>query len=554
MDVNSATCVLSWSLKGRSPLLSAVVVGAGERLVLACEDGAVLSWNAKETTDLGRADVLKGKGRAAKLQALLVEPSLDAVLLVYTDGHVSTRFLFHHESDSLTYAKNFCRKFVLILCGEQVRMMRPDLSQELCSTTLLLPKDNDVIFADLARAGADSYLAVVLTRGADGSTNACRWRLNCASDGNGFSMSKAKWDPLQPPGSGAGGDGGANGAALLTCALHRPPTSSTAQPTLSVVWDSLVWQRFRVGTGGHPTLEASFQISGITAGPRRAAGVRGKSTSLAFATGVVAATVHSDYLVVIGRGGGDKADTAAVDQGGSVNCLTAWDSLYGTKQGVGHLRWSADDSDVAHYSSDATRAARASQDGSLLAVALEKCVVVCGMQSTEMSLDMVVAAAASARETSRPHASCAMRPVDVMACIAMAVDTRHEANDTAACTAGGVVAAEAPRTRLAQAIQEGNRREGAILSQIKSDSKGTKWVEAVKLYLEDLQAECVNTEAARRAFKPQSAARRPASGSSGTRKGGGSVGRAVVRVAVSEEVVDAVIRRCTERQVCLPQH
>lgn len=89
VDVTSSTCVLSWGLKGRTPLLPAAVVGAGERLVLACEDGAVLSWRAKETTDLAKADVLKGKSRAAKLQMLLVEPSLDAILLVYTDGHVS---------------------------------------------------------------------------------------------------------------------------------------------------------------------------------------------------------------------------------------------------------------------------------------------------------------------------------------------------------------------------------------------------------------------------------------------------------------------------------
>jgi len=80
--------VLSWGLKGRTPLLPAAVVGAGERLVLACEDGAVLSWRTKETTDLSKADVLKGKARSAKLQMLLVEPSLEAILLIYTDGHV----------------------------------------------------------------------------------------------------------------------------------------------------------------------------------------------------------------------------------------------------------------------------------------------------------------------------------------------------------------------------------------------------------------------------------------------------------------------------------
>lgn len=90
VDAASSTCVLSWSLKGRAPLVPAAVVGAGERLVLACEDGSVLSWRAQETTDLAKADVLKaGKGRGAKLQMLLVEPSLEAVLLVYADGHVS---------------------------------------------------------------------------------------------------------------------------------------------------------------------------------------------------------------------------------------------------------------------------------------------------------------------------------------------------------------------------------------------------------------------------------------------------------------------------------
>lgn len=101
VDTASSTCVLSWSLKGRSPLLPAAVVGSGERLVLACEDGAVLSWRAKETTDLGKADLLKsGKGRSAKLQNLLVEPSLEAVLLIYADGQVSANsscLCYHHN-------------------------------------------------------------------------------------------------------------------------------------------------------------------------------------------------------------------------------------------------------------------------------------------------------------------------------------------------------------------------------------------------------------------------------------------------------------------------
>ena len=65
VDVTSSTCVLSWSLKGRSPLLPAAVVGAGERLVLACDDGSVLSWRTKETTDLSKADALKG-GKGGK--------------------------------------------------------------------------------------------------------------------------------------------------------------------------------------------------------------------------------------------------------------------------------------------------------------------------------------------------------------------------------------------------------------------------------------------------------------------------------------------------------
>jgi hypothetical protein len=89
IDVPTSTCVLSWGLKGRAPLLPAAVVGAGERLVLACDDGTVLSWRAREMTDLAKADVLKGKGRASRLQRLLVDPALEAVLLVYADGNVS---------------------------------------------------------------------------------------------------------------------------------------------------------------------------------------------------------------------------------------------------------------------------------------------------------------------------------------------------------------------------------------------------------------------------------------------------------------------------------
>jgi len=101
VDVNSSTCMQSWGLKGRTPHLPAAVVGAGERLVLACSDGAVLSWQAKETTDLAKADILKGKKRADKLQMLLVEPSLEAILLVYVDGHVRVTpprvFQMHHH-------------------------------------------------------------------------------------------------------------------------------------------------------------------------------------------------------------------------------------------------------------------------------------------------------------------------------------------------------------------------------------------------------------------------------------------------------------------------
>lgn len=424
-------------------------------------------------------------------------------------------------------------------------MLKADLSQELCSASLGLPKESEVIFADVARSGTDSYLAVVLTCNADGSTNACRWHVYSATDGNSYSMSKPKWDPLQHPGKcGEGGKAG-SGAALLTCALHRPQANSTAQPTLSVVWDSLVWQRFRVGTRNPPTLEASSHVSGVVPAQRRASAARGKVAAPASGGGVVAATIDSDYLLVIGREGvvGDKGNA-------SFNSLTAWDSIYGTRQGAAHLRWSADDADVAHYSTDTATAARASHDGSLVAVALDKCVVVCSLDSAAMSMDMVVTAAANARNQAPTRtsttslSSAAMRPVDVLACIAMAVD----AVDNEHSASGGVVASEAPRTRLAQAVQEGNRREAAVLSQITSEAKSSKWVEAVKLYLEDLQAESVNAEAARRASKTNasSSSRRRPTGSS--RGGAGAAGsaRAAVRVAVSEELVDAVIARCTE--------
>ena len=138
----------------------------------------------------------------------------------------------------------------MVRCA-QVRMVRPDLSQEFANTALGIPKDSEIIFADLALAGAaHSYLAVLVTLGADGSTNACRWRVNGAADGASYTMTKPKWDPLLPQGGTEGiSDQSSSVASLLTCALHRPPHDSTAQPTLSVVWDSLVWQRFRVGTG-----------------------------------------------------------------------------------------------------------------------------------------------------------------------------------------------------------------------------------------------------------------------------------------------------------------
>ena len=153
----------------------------------------------------------------------------------------------------------------------QVRLMSADLSREMCNTTLGPPKDSEVIFADLARGGQNSYLAVLLTRGADGSTHTCRWRVNSAADrGGNFSMSKARWDPLQAPAAPSTGHGDSKAApkALLTCALHRPPPHSSAQPTLSVVWESLAWQRFRIGTGTSPTLETTFYLSGVQSAPR----------------------------------------------------------------------------------------------------------------------------------------------------------------------------------------------------------------------------------------------------------------------------------------------
>ena len=437
---------------------------------------------------------------------------------------------------------------MLTWSGVQARMLRPDLSQEFCHTPLGIPKDSEIVFADLARAGvAHSYLAVLVTRGADGSTSACRWRVNGAADGASYTMTKPRWDPLLPPG-GAEGDQSSSTAALLTCALHPPAHDSAAQPTLSVVWDSLVWQRLRVGTGSAPILETSFHVSGVgTKASHRPAGTaRGKAASTSSSSGTVAASIHSDYLLLIGRSAGDRAGAAQGKDSGrdssAFNSMAAWDALYGTKQGAGELRWASEDGDLAHYAADAVTAARASEDGSLVAIALQKCVVVCSVQSSAMSLQMVVAAAASTREKSLAQPSAAMRPVDVLACIAMADDGREQDKEGAT---GEAVVAEGPRTRLAQAVQEGNRRESAILQQICAETKGNNWVEAVKLYLEDLQAESANTEAARRTSKAQPAARARRGG--GTAREGGGSGRAPMRVAVSEEVLDAVMRRCSEK-------
>ena len=245
-------------------------------------------------------------------------------------------------------------------------------------------------------------------------------------------------------------------------------------------------------------------------------------------------------VVILGHGAAQGKDSGR--DSSAFNSMAAWDALYGTKQGAGELRWASEDGDLAHYAADAVTAARASEDGSLVAIALQKCVVVCSVQSSAMSLQMVVAAAASTREKSLAQPSAAMRPVDVLACIAMADDGREQDKEGAT---GEAVVAEGPRTRLAQAVQEGNRRESAILQQICAETKGNNWVEAVKLYLEDLQAESANTEAARRTSKAQPAARARRGG--GTAREGGGSGRAPMRVAVSEEVLDAVMRRCSEK-------
>jgi hypothetical protein len=428
--------------------------------------------------------------------------------------------------------------------------MSADLSREMCNTTLGPPKDSEVIFADLARGGQNSYLAVLLTRGADGSTHTCRWRVNSAADrGCNFSMSKPRWDPLQAPAAPSAGHGDNKTApkALLTCALHRPPPHSNAQPTLSVVWESLAWQRFRIGTGTSPTLETTFHLSGVQSAPRVSPPVRGKGAA-ASAAKVVACALESDYMLVIGRDAGDKADTST-----ACNRLTAWDCLYGTTQGTGHLRWSSDEENTAQYSGAGATAACAAADGSLLVVALDKCVVVCGVESGPMSLDMVVAAAAGSRESSMVEAATAMRPVDVMACLAAGAGGGDEEGlNLGGADVDGAVIAPGPRRRLAQAVEEGNSREGAILQQVASDTKSSKWVEAVKLYLEDLQAEAANAEAARRAPKPHLAARRRG-GSGGSNSGGvGGVGgssgpRGALRIAVSDHLVGAVVRRCTEQ-------
>ena len=305
-----------------------------------------------------------------------------------------------------------------------------------------------------------------------------------------------------------------------------------------------IYQLFlRIGSA--PILETSFHLSGVgnKASHRPGGASRGKAAPALSFSGTVAASINSDYLLLVGRGGGgDRGGGAQGKDGDSFNCMTAWDSLYGTKQGAGDLRWASEEGGIAHYSNDKATAVCASEDGSLVAVALEKCVVVCSVQSSAMSMEMVVAAAASMRENTLALPSAAMRPVDVLACFAMADEVRDGG-------AGEAVDADGARTRFAQAVQEGNRRESAILKQISEE--GNTWVEAIKLYLEDLQAESVNTEAARRSTRAQPAARpRRGGGGGAAREGGGGGswgGRAPVRVAVSEEVLDAVMRRCCEK-------
>ena len=49
----------------------------------------MLSWRAREGTDLADADVMKAsKKKGTRLRMLLVDPTLEAVLLVSGDGQV----------------------------------------------------------------------------------------------------------------------------------------------------------------------------------------------------------------------------------------------------------------------------------------------------------------------------------------------------------------------------------------------------------------------------------------------------------------------------------
>jgi hypothetical protein len=472
------------------------VVGGSGRLVLACEDRQAISWSSSDA-DIKAAKVAKLDG---DLHAVLTEPSLDAAGLLFKDG--------------------------------KVRLMSPDLQQELGRAALQLPKGSTFLHAEVSCSAAGggqgdaAFLILAVSSAGKGGT-ATLWRVRVTgSAAGGWSVSKPRCEELS----------GAPGATVVACAAH--PRSAV----LSVVWSDGAWTRLRVA--GPNTATKSVTLGAADVGGARLgdAGTVGAGTA--------AAVLGTDYVVLVGR----QTGGAAAGPSGARNALVAMDAEYGSEQGRVELQWDAHDDGSQECAAHAVRQAAAARDGSFVAVALDRSVAAVAASAAPMTLSLAIATAAHRRAGAGadPAAPAALRPVDVAACLAqVGAALPGGGADSAGCeepVADLVAGVDA----VARAVKEGSRRELRVLAQLeKLDAEGSAGgsvgiVRAVRELIDELHAEA---EADVRRLQPLAGAKGAGKGAAGAGAGGrdgrgDGRGRRRPAAVVSPHLCSWVCARC----------
>ena len=222
-------------------------IGKGERLIMACEDGSIISWSVSDK-DMGKAKTLK---KGSGFSRIAVDPALDAAVLVGSDG--------------------------------KIRAYSPDLKTELCSAHVQLPGDSaEAICAKLLgdEGSSDgSLLLIVAYALPEGGLFVFRSRIRGSKDA--WSFSKSKGDKLRSEG------------LPLVCEVSK------GHRLLSVVWEGGNWDRYRIPALGEDqsvVLRGSGLLGGVT-----------RPSSSGPSSGVHVASAGQDYLLSAGlaqSGGG----------------------------------------------------------------------------------------------------------------------------------------------------------------------------------------------------------------------------------------------------------